>query len=114
MDVGPPARRRSSAGLAAGRAPLNRHRGAFVISLPVALHCLWSLGFVTSTPRVLVHSVAGCTFYGAYAANCFGLRLRGAPAWTLPVVGGLAFTAFVALWLTSALWFLTRSGLPLT
>lgn len=87
---------------------------AFVISLPVALHCLWSLGFVTSTPRVLVHSVAGCTFYGAYAAKMLGLRLRGAPAWTLPVVGGLAFTAFVALWLTSALWFLTRSGLPLT
>ena len=57
---------------------------------------------------------AGCTFYGAYAAKMLGLRLRGAPAWTLPVVGGLAFTAFVALWLTSALWFLTRSGLPLT
>lgn len=87
---------------------------AFVVSLPVALHCLWSLGFVTSTPRVLAHCVAGCAFYGAYAAKMLGLRLRGAPSWTLPVVGGLAFTAFVTLWLTSALWFFTRSGLPLT
>ena len=43
-----------------------------------------------------------------------GLRVRGLPGWTLPVLGGLVFALFVLAWLTSALWFFTRSGLPLT
>ena len=97
-------------------APVHRWSGsvAFLVSLPVALHCLWSLGFVTSTPRVLIHSTLGCAFYGAYAAKMIGLRIRGAPRWTLPVLGGTVFAAFVVLWWTSALWFFTRSGIPLT
>lgn len=96
--------------------PVHRWSGtvAFVVSLPVALHCLWSLGLVTSSPRVLVHGVAGCCFYGAYAAKMVGLRVPGLPAWALPVLGGLVFGLFVLLWLTSALWFFTRSGVPLT
>ena len=84
---------------------------AFIISIPVALHCLYSLGFATGSTRVVLHSLAGCTFYGAYAAKMLGLRLRGLPGWTLPVLGGLVFTMFVTVWLTSALWFFTRSGL---
>ena len=72
------------------------------------------LGDFTTTPRVLVHSLAGCTFYGAYSAKMLGLRLRGLPGWTLPVLGGLVFAALVLVWLTSALWFFSRSGLPLT
>lgn len=96
--------------------PVHRGSGAlaFVVILPVALHCLWSLGFVTASPRVLIHSLAGCAFYGAYSAKMVGLRLRGLPGWTLPVLGGLVFTALVVVWLTSALWFFGRSGLPLT
>jgi hypothetical protein len=97
-------------------APLHRWSGAvaFVVIVPVALHCLWSLGFATSSPRVLAHSVAGCAFFGAYAAKMLGLRIRGLPGWTLPVLGGLVFTSLVLAWLTSAVWFFTRSGLPLT
>ena len=87
---------------------------AFLISIPVALHCLWSLGFETTSARVLVHSLLGCAFYGAYAAKMLGLRLRTAPGWLLPVLGGLAFASLIGVWLTSALWFFTRSGLPLT
>jgi len=96
--------------------PLHRWSGAtaFVLILPVALHCLWSLGLETATPRALVHSVAGCVFYGAYSAKMLGLRVRGLPGWTLPVLGGLVFAALVVVWLTSALWFFGRSGLPLT
>lgn len=96
--------------------PAHRWSGtvAFVVSLPVALHCLWSLGLATSSPRVLVHGVAGCAFYGAYAAKMLGLRVSGLPSWALPVLGGLTFGLFVLLWLTSALWFFTRSGVPLT
>lgn len=87
---------------------------AFVVSIPVALHCLYSLGFATTSTRVVVHSIAGCAFYGGYAAKMLGLRLRGLPGWTLPVLGGFVFAAFVTVWLSSALWFFTRSGVPLT
>ena len=87
---------------------------AFIATIPVALHCLYSLGFATGSTRVIVHSIAGCAFYGGYAAKMLGLRLRGLPEWTLPVLGGLVFALFVTVWLTSALWFFTRSGLPLT
>ena len=86
---------------------------AFVLTVPVALHCLWSLGFVTTTPRVLLHGVVGCAFYGAYAAKMLGLRLRGLPGWVLPVLGGSVFVLFLLVWTTSALWFFTRSGVPL-
>jgi Family of unknown function (DUF6529) len=96
--------------------PIHRWSGsiAFVVSLPVAFHCLWSLGFETTSARVVVHGIAGCAFYGAYAAKMLGLRLRNLPGWTLPVVGGTVFATFVAAWLTAALWFFTRTGLPLT
>ena len=43
-----------------------------------------------------------------------GLRMRGLPGWALPVLGGLVFTMFVLVWLTSALWFFSRNGVPLT
>jgi Family of unknown function (DUF6529) len=85
----------------------------FVITLPVVFHCVWSLGFVTTTPRVLVHSLAGCAFYGAYAAKMLGLRTRGLPGWVLPVLGGTVLSTFLVLWLTAALWFFTRTSLPL-
>jgi hypothetical protein len=103
-------------GTAGWLSPVHRWSGAvaFAVSVPVAVHCVWSLGFVTTTPRVLWHSVFGCTFYGAYAAKMLGLRLRGTPGWLVPLLGGLTFTIFVMVWLTSALWFFTRSGLPLT
>jgi hypothetical protein len=96
-------------------APIHRWSGsvAFVVSLPVALHCVWSLGYDTTSFRVLVHSTAGCAFYGAYAAKMLGLRLREKPAWFLPVLGGTVFTLFVLVWLTSAAWFFSRSGVPL-
>jgi hypothetical protein len=87
---------------------------AFVLTLPVAFHCLWSLGFVTTSNRVAVHGFLGCLFYGAYATKMVSLRLRGLPSWTLPVVGGTLLATLSLLWLTSALWFFTRSGIPLT
>lgn len=97
-------------------APLHRYSGAvaFTLTVPVALHCIWSLGLVTTSGRVLVHGLLGCVFYGAYAAKMVGLRLRGGPRWLLPVLGGLVFACFVLVWLTSALWFFTRSGVALT
>ena len=105
----------------AGRAPAwassaHRFSGAlaFGLTLPVALHCMWALGFASGSPRVLLHGLAGCAFYGAYAAKMLGLRLPGLPGRALPVLGGAVLTALVLVWLTSALWFFTRSGVPLT
>ena len=103
-----------------GRAPrwlAGAHRWsgsvAFVLTLPVAVHCVWSLGFVTTTPRVLAHGLLGCAFYGAFAAKMLGLRLRGLPSWSVPVLGGSVFALFLLVWTTSAVWFFTRSGVPL-
>jgi Family of unknown function (DUF6529) len=87
---------------------------AFVLTLPVAFHCLWALGFGTTNARVIVHSVAGCLFYGAYTAKMLGLRLRSSPKWLVPALGGCVLAMLVLAWLTAAVWFFTRSGLPLT
>jgi Family of unknown function (DUF6529) len=86
---------------------------AFVLTLPVAVHCVWSLGFVTTTPRVLVHGLLGCAFYGAYTTKMLGLRVRGLPSRTVPFLGGSVFAVFLLVWTTSAAWFFTRSGVPL-
>lgn len=97
-------------------APIHRWSGAiaFTLTVPVAVHCMWALGFGTQDARVVAHSVAGCAFYGAYGAKMLGLRMRGVPSWALPVMGGSVMAALVTIWLTAALWFFTRSGLPLT
>lgn len=87
---------------------------AFTLTVPVAVHCMWALGFGTQDARVVAHSVAGCAFYGAYGAKMLGLRMRGLPSWALPVMGGSVLALLVTIWLTAALWFFTRSGLPLT
>jgi Family of unknown function (DUF6529) len=87
---------------------------AFVITLPVAFSCIWALGFQTYSLRVVVHGLCGCLFYGAYAAKMLGLRLKGLPGWALPVLGGSVLALLVGLWLTAALWFFTRQGIPLT
>src|SRR5262245_2041232 len=62
---------------------------AFVLSLPVAYHCLWSLGFQTTGTRQVVHSILGCAFYGAFTTKLLCLRLHNAPKWALPVLGSL-------------------------
>lgn len=86
---------------------------AFVLTLPVAFHCIWALGFATGDLRVTVHSIVGCLFYGAYASKMLALRSQRLPGWALPVLGGTLLSALVLIWLTSALWFFSRSGLPL-
>jgi hypothetical protein len=43
-----------------------------------------------------------------------GLRVSGLPGRALPWLGATVLTSFVLIWLTAALWFFTRSGLPLT
>ncbi len=87
-------------------------RLAFIVSLPVAYHCLYQLGFQHSSARVLAHSVLGCAFYGAFAAKVVVVRSAKLPGRALPVAGGLAFTLLVCVWLTSGLWYISNSGFP--
>jgi hypothetical protein len=87
-------------------------RVAFLVSLPVAYHCLYQLAFQDSTTRVLLHSLLGCAFYGAFAAKVVIVRSHTLPGWALPVAGGLVFTILVSVWLTSGLWFISSNGVP--
>jgi Family of unknown function (DUF6529) len=93
----------------------------FALTLPVAYHCLWSLGYQSvdmageASKRVLAHSIAGCFFYGAFVTKVLSVRVRGLPGWMLPVVGGLVFSAIVVLFVTSCLWYYVDrpAGFPL-
>jgi hypothetical protein len=85
---------------------------AFAIAVPVAYHCLWALGFQDTTTRVLIHSIAGCFFFGAFAAKVVVVESKRLPGLSLPVAGGLLFAALVVIWLSSALWFFDQNGFP--
>ena len=80
-------------------------RAAILITLPVAYHCIFMLGFGSETPRVLIHSLLGSTLYGAVVVKVLMVRSKGFAGWALPVAGGLLFSLLVGLWLTSALVF---------
>lgn len=86
---------------------------AFLATLPVAYHCLWSFGYQTGDTRVWVHSLAGCVFYGALTTKVFVVRNHRLPGWALPAAGGLVFTVLVVAWATSALWLFTEVGVDL-
>lgn len=94
--------------------PAHRTAGvvAVVVSLPVAYDCLLAFGIQTYQPRVLAHALLGCAVYGALVVKVFAVRSRTAPAWFLPVAGGLLFTLFLLTVLTSAVWYAAQYGFP--
>jgi Family of unknown function (DUF6529) len=93
---------------------------AFVASIPVAYHCLWSIGFSTTNKtndnegdlRRAAHSVFGCFFYGVFASKMLALRSKRLPGWTLPVVGSITFTSLVVIWATSSAWWFANIEFP--
>jgi hypothetical protein len=85
---------------------------AFLFTLPVAYHCLWALGFQTDDTRSLVHSAAGCLFYGLFATKVLSVRSKSMPGWALPVIGTSVFTALALLWATSSVWFWSEFEFP--
>jgi hypothetical protein len=86
-------------------------RSAVLVTVPVAVHCLYALGFQGGSTRVLLHSLLACFFYGVFATKMLVLQLPRSPRWAFPLFGGALFTAMTALWLSSAVWFFTTSGL---
>jgi hypothetical protein len=85
-------------------------RLAFLCTLPVAYHCVFKLGFQTGDDRVLIHSLLGSAFFGAFAAKILIVRMKRYPVWVLPAAGGLLFSTLILVWYTSALWFFSLVG----
>src|SRR5438270_12188641 len=83
-------------------------RLAFLCMLPVAFHCVFILGFQTTSPRVLAHCIFGSFFYGVFAVKVFVVRERAFPGWVLPIAGGTLFTVLATLWATSSFWYFTN------
>lgn len=86
-------------------------RLAVLATVPVAVHCLYALGFAETDSRVLFHSLFGCFFYGVFVTKMILLTRGGIRGWVIPIAGGLVFFVLVYVWLTSALWFFQTSGL---
>ena len=93
------------------------HRGsgylAILLTLPVAYHCIFLLGFETTTVRVTVHSLLGSAFYGAFLGKVIVVRSGAFPGWALPVAGALLFAILFGLWATSSLYLFSRNPLTL-
>jgi len=85
-------------------------RIAFLLTVPVAMHCLYAFGFQTVDTRVLIHSTLGTMFFGAFTVKMLLLTRKGLPGWALPVLGGIVFTILAALFVTSSLWFFANFG----
>ena len=88
-------------------------RAAILLTLPVAYHCVFMLGFGTDNPRVYIHSLLGSILYGAVLAKVFTVRSNGFRAWALPLAGGVLFSILAGLWLTSAFWYFGTVGIGL-
>ena len=73
---------------------------------------MWALGFQTYDTRVLVHSLLGCVFYGAFVMKIIALHTKSSPGWLLPPAGGLLVSALVGMVLASSVWYLTTVGVP--
>src|SRR5215471_2514984 len=90
--------------------PIHRWSGrlAIVLTIPVAFHCIFILGFSTYNTRVLIHSIVGSFIYGVIAVKLLMVHSRKYPGWSLPVAGGTLFAVLTTLWITSAAWYFTN------
>ncbi len=84
----------------------------FALTVPIAVHCLFTYGVQLTSARVAIHAVAGCFFYGAFAAKVLIVRSRRFPGWALPIAGGTLIVLVVVLWYTAALWYYNGFRLP--
>jgi hypothetical protein len=86
-------------------------RIAFLLAVPVAVHCLYALGFQDYSTRVLVHSLLGCAFFGGFTVKMLILPKPALPSWLLPACGALVFAVLTVVWFTSAYWFFSTFGI---
>ncbi|MEO3847980.1 DUF6529 family protein [Streptomyces sp. B8F3] len=86
--------------------------GAFLLSVPIAYHCVRTYGVETLSSRVYMHSVAGCALYGAFVAKVLVVRSRHLPGWMLPAAGSALFGVIGAVWYSAPLWVLNDYTVP--
>lgn len=86
---------------------------AILLTLPVAYHCIFLLGFEVESLRVAIHSLLGSALYGAFVGKMIVVRSRRFPGWALPVAGALLFACLIGLWLTSAFYLFRTGGIAL-
>ncbi|GAB2743152.1 DUF6529 family protein [Kitasatospora kifunensis] len=85
---------------------------AFLLSLPIARHCIIAYGVQLTDTRVALHAVTGCFLYGAFAAKVIVVRHRRWPGWALPLAGGTLVTAIALIWYVAPFWYLNGSQAP--
>ncbi|MFL6012751.1 MAG: DUF6529 family protein, partial [Gaiellaceae bacterium] len=83
-------------------------RLAVFFTVPVAFHCIFILGFKTTSPRVVAHCILGSFVYGVFVVKVFFVHDRLHPRWVVPVLGGTMASVLAGLWATSALWYFTN------
>jgi Family of unknown function (DUF6529) len=83
-------------------------RIAVLLTLPIAFHCIFILGFQSANTRVLLHSILGTIVYGVIAVKLFFVHDPDHPRKTLPIIGSALFATIAGLWLTSSLWYFTN------
>jgi len=93
-------------------------RAAIVLTLPVAYHCVFLLGYAAINhtdsfqfARTATHATLGTIVYGVFLGKLFIVRANGLPGWLLPLAGSALFTVLLGLWITSSLWFFATFGL---
>ncbi|MFG2291755.1 DUF6529 family protein [Streptomyces sp. NPDC048603] len=84
----------------------------FALTVPIAVQCVQAYGVQLTGSRAAVHSIAGCFFYGAFAAKVLLVQSRRLPGWALPLAGGALVVVLVVVWYTSALWYFNGDSVP--
>ncbi|MFH8386377.1 DUF6529 family protein [Kitasatospora sp. NPDC018058] len=85
---------------------------AFLLSLPIARHCITAYGVQFTDTRVALHSLTGCFLYGAFVAKVVVVRHRRWPGWALPLAGGTLVTAIALIWYAAPFWYLNGFQVP--
>ncbi|MET8628923.1 DUF6529 family protein [Kitasatospora sp. NPDC004669] len=85
---------------------------AFLLSLPIARHCIAAYGVQFTDTRVALHSLIGCFLYGAFVAKVIVVRHRRWPGWALPLAGGTLVTAIALIWYVAPFWYLNGFQVP--
>ncbi|MFF9643182.1 DUF6529 family protein [Kitasatospora aureofaciens] len=85
---------------------------AFLLSLPIARHCITAYGVQLTDTRVALHALTGCFLYGAFVAKVIVVRHRRWPGWALPLAGGTLVTAIALIWYVAPFWYLNDSQAP--
>jgi Family of unknown function (DUF6529) len=85
-------------------------RVVLLLTLPVAYHCIFRIGFQDTTGRVAAHALLGCALYGAFVAKIMIVRWRRFATWAIATAGTVLLVVLAATWYTSAVYLFRTAG----